>query len=356
MDLHIHIWTNLEYFKLLNSSKLLSAWKQDRELALFFMSNFPWELAETISPQYEINFMWIREIKKRLWAEIFNKIDGIYYWSDNCEYLVAYKNEIIEAIELFKEFNKLFPPHKVRTFTFVTPYVWDMMLEKLEESLAFLNDLSIKNPLEVVVNDFWVLRLLTTKYTNLKPIFGRLIHKLLKTPLIDTYGYEAHPAWELIKNKNEQEKLRLREEIVKWQMKFYNSSEVSLPLYRNFLQKYKIERVALDFMEKRTELYDNSRFGNIWVDLYYPWALIFTGRLCDTSAIENESRWYYAIDDICPRTCNRYDISYKIKTVWYNMIQRWNAWFRSELNLDFLNDDFIKNKNNRLVFAPFISV
>ncbi|MDR1945073.1 MAG: hypothetical protein LBQ59_03140 [Candidatus Peribacteria bacterium] len=48
--------------------------------------------------------------------------------------------------------------------------------------------------------------------------------------------------------------------------------------------------MALDFMEKREELYDNSRFGNshptplsqdnvkegIGIDLYYPWAVIFT--------------------------------------------------------------------------------
>jgi hypothetical protein len=68
------------------------------------------------------------------------------------------------------------------------------MLAKLEESLDYLNSLKIKNPIEVVVNDFGVLRLLSTKYTNLKPIFGRVIHKILKTPLIDTFGYEAHPA------------------------------------------------------------------------------------------------------------------------------------------------------------------
>jgi hypothetical protein len=68
------------------------------------------------------------------------------------------------------------------------------MLAKLEESLDYLNNLKIKNPIEVVVNDFGVLRLLSTKYTNLKPIFGRVIHKILKTPLIDTFGYEAHPA------------------------------------------------------------------------------------------------------------------------------------------------------------------
>lgn len=354
MQLHIHIWTNLQYFDLLNSWKLLSAWKNDRELASFFTGNFPWELAETISPQYEVNFMAIRELKKRFGPDYFNKIDWIYYWSDNCEYLIPTKKEIEQAITKFQEFNKNFPPHKIRTFTFVTPYTGNLMLERLKESLDYLNSLNIKNPIEVVVNDLWTLRLLNTKYTNLKVSFGRLIHKLLKTPLIDTYWYEAHPAWELIKNKTEQEKLLLRDEIVKWQLKFYNSSEAGVEIYRNFLEKYWVWRVALDFMEKREELYKNDY--KIWIDLYYPWALIFTWRLCDTSAIENPTKWMYATDDICPRTCDRYDIFYKIKTVWYNMIQRWNSWYRSELNLDFLDNSFVKNENNRLIFAPFITV
>ncbi|MDD3646299.1 MAG: hypothetical protein PHH06_02725 [Candidatus Gracilibacteria bacterium] len=356
MEIFIHIGTNLEYFDLLNKGKLLSMGKQDRELASFFMENFPGELATTVSPQYEVNFMGIREIKKRFGVDAFNKIGGIYYGSDNCEYLTPTKKELEDAIEKFHIFNKNFPPHKVRSFTLVTPYVGDKMLERLEEGLSFLNELKIKNPIEVVVNDFGVLRLLNKKYTNLKPVFGRVIHKILKTPLIDTYGYEAHPAGELIKNKTEQEKLKLREEIVKWQMRFYNSSEVSLDVFRSFLNKYGVDRVALDFMEKREDLFDNSRFGEVGIDLYYPWALIFTGRLCDTSAIENPARGMYATDDICPRTCNRYDIYYKVKTVGYNMIQRGNAGYRSELNLDFLRDDFIKNINNRFIFSPFISV
>lgn len=374
MNLHIHIWTNLEYFKLLNEWFLLSTWKTDKEIASFFMQNFPWELAENISPQYEVNFMSIRELKRKFWNEVFSKIDWIYYWSDNCEYLAPYENEIIQAIELFKEFNKNFPPHKVRTFTLVTPYVWDVMLEHLEKTLKYLNELTIKNPIEVVVNDFWVLRLLTTKYTNLKPIFWRVIHKLLKTPLIDTFGYEVHPSWENIKNKSVQEIQKMKDEITKWQLKFYASTESSLDIYRNFLQKYNVSRVAIDFMEKRENLYwnvkwevwnekfkwDNLTFNisnlTFWIDLYYPWALVFTWRLCDTSAVENPSRWFYATDDICPRTCNRFDVSYKVKTVWYNLIQRWNAWFRSELNLDYLSEDFTKNENNRIVFAPLISV
>lgn len=356
MELFLHIWTNLEYFDLLNKWFLLSNWKKDRDLANFFMQNFPWELAENISPQYEINFMAIREIKRKFWQDYFNKISGIYYWSDNCEYLVPMKSEIEKAIQYFSEFNKNFPPHKIRTFTFVTPYVWDKMMQRLEESLEYLNNLKIKNPIEIVVNDFWVLNILNKKYKNLKIIFWRLIHKILKTPLVDTFGYEAHPAWELIKNKSEQEKLKLREKIVKWQMRFYNSAEVSLEIYRKFLEKYKIERIAIDFMEKREDLFDNERFENFSVDLYYPWALVFTWRLCDTSAIENPARWFYALDEVCPRTCNRFDIFYKIKTNWYNLIQRWNSAYRSELNLDFLKENFSKNEKNRIVFAPFITV
>lgn len=237
MKLFIHLGTNLEYFKLLNDWYLLSQWKKDRDIAGFFMENFPWELATDISPQYEVNFMAIREIKRRFWVDSFNKIEGIYYGSDNCEFLAWCKKEVEEAIWLFKIFNKNFPPHTVRTFTFVTPYVGDKMLEKLDESLAYLNELSIKNPIEVVVNDYGVLRLLSTKYTNIKPVFWRLIHKLLKTPLIDTFWYEVHPGGELIKNKSEQEKQKLKDEIVKWQLKFYNSSEVSLSVYRNFKKK-----------------------------------------------------------------------------------------------------------------------
>lgn len=354
MNLHIHIGTNLEYFKLLNEGFLLSTGKTDREIANFFVQNFPGELAETISPQYEINFMAIRELKKRFGPEVFAKIDGIYYGSDNCEYLAPFKNEVEEAMNLFREFDKKYPPHKVRTFTLVTPYVWNTMLEKLQESLEYLNWLTIKNPIEVVVNDFWVLRLLSTKYTNLKIVFGRVIHKLLKTPLIDTYGYEVHPAGELIKNKSVQEIALMKEEIIKWQLKFYASTEASLDVYQKFLSKYHISRVAVDFMEKREDLYKS--YENLWVDLYYPWALVFTGRLCDTSSIENPARGYYAVDDICPRTCNRYDVSYKVKTVGYKLIQRGNAAYRSELNLDYLWENFIKHEKNRIIFAPFVTV
>jgi len=354
MQLYLHLWTDLEYFTLLNEGFLLPSGKEQKEIAGFFARHFPGELAENISPQYEVNFQAIKELKRKFWPDVFKKIDGIYYGSDNCEYLIPYVHEVKKALEKFGEFNKKFPPHKVRTFTLVTPYVGNKMLDMLEKTLAYLHENPQKFPVEVVVNDLGVLRLITQKYTSLKITFGRLIHKVLKTPLIDTYGYEVHPSGELIRNKTAQEIEAMKQEIVKWQLKFYASSEWSLPIYRQFLKKHSIGRITVDYMEKREDLYKN--YEDIGVDLYYPWALVFTGRLCDTSSVENPARGYYAIDDVCPRTCQRVDVFYKVKTIGYHLIQRGNSAYRSECNLDYVSKDWLENKNNRIIFSPFIPV
>lgn len=357
MNLYIHLATNLDYFRLLNEGFLLSLWKeQEKQISNFFATNFPGELEEILSSQYNVNFESLKQLKKHFWQDVFKTVNWIYYWSDNCEYLIPTTWEIKQAISLFNDFNSIYPPHTSRTFTLVTPYTWNKMLWVLEKTLDYLNTLKLKTQIEVVVNDYWVLRLLETKYTNLKPIFWRLIHKLLKTPLIDTYWYSVHPSGDLIKNKDSTQIQELKEKITKWQMKFYSSSEVSLETYRNFLLKHWVTRVAIDYMSTRKELYKNVKNKEIWIDLYYPWALVFTWRLCDTSAIEHPSKWYYSTDDICSRTCNRYDISYKIKTNDYNLLQRGNSWYRSEVNLDLLDKEFINLESSRLIFSPFVTV
>jgi hypothetical protein len=88
-----------------------------------------------------------------------------------------------------------------------------------------------------------------------------------------------------------------------------------LDIYKSFLDRFNLDRVAIDYMQNREELFKSISSKEVGIDLYYPWALIFTGRLCDTSAIENPARGMYAVDDICPRTCDKYDVSYKVKTV-----------------------------------------
>lgn len=357
MNFYIHIPTNLEFFRLLNEGWLLPLWgKKEKEIDAFFDTYFPWELKEKLSPIYEVHRESGRELRRKFWQDIFKKIDGIYYGSDNCEYLLPYLHEIKEAWALWKEFNRIYPPHKKRTFVLVTPYVWDTMLWYLEETLAYLHDFAQTHPIEVVVNDYGVLHLIQKKYTKFSLIFWRLLHKLLKTPLIDTYGYEVHPAGESIRNKDIFEIETIRKAIIDNQKNFYQSASGMLSWYQQYLKKMGVKRISLDFMEKRSSLFDSKKYGDISLDVYYPWALVFTGRLCDTSGIEFHSRKYYAIDTICNRVCKNYDIFYPVKTTGYYLLQRGNACFRSEIHLDYLPDDFFSQKENRFIYAPFIPV
>ncbi len=354
MQLYIHLPTNLKSFELLLENKdYLLGWnsKSEKEIASFFLKNFPWEVMNELSPQYETNFVTMRKLKQ-FDKNIANNIQGIYYGSDNCEYLTPTKPELEKALYIYEKANKkYFFKQWKKGFVLVTPYVGWKMLERLKESLDFLNN---NWQFEVVVNDLWVLRYIQKNCKNLKPIVWRIFHKLLKTPLVDTYWNHAHVPWEQMKNKTTQQIQMMQEEIVKNQNNFYDSLELSFKPYVRFLDKNSLKRVGTDFMQSRSKMFDKDYEKGI--DLYYPYACVFTGRLCDTSAIENEERWHYATDEVCPRTCWRYDVFYKIKTVGYDLLQRWNAWFRIEKDIERIWEDFLYNKQNRLIYAPFVSV
>lgn len=354
MNLYIHLPTNLKMFELFVENKEYLVWgssKNEKKIAAFFMKNFPGEIMENLSSQYEINFLAARKLKK-VDNNIFNRIQGIYYGSDNCEYLAPRLDEIKKAYDLFQQAKKKY--YFQWGFVLVTPYVGNKMMESLKPGLDWLNERAGKKWIEVVINDLWVLQYINKNCSNLKPIAGRVFHKLMKTPLVDTYGNKAHVPGQLMRNKSPEEIDKMQEEIVKHQNEFYSSCEATFKPFLNFTKKQGIKRATLDFMEQRKGLYEKEY--QLGIDLYYPWALIFTGRLCDTSAIEQPERWNYAINKPCPRTCSRYDLSYKVKTVWYNLLQRWNAAYRSEIDLDRLPEKFLFEPKNRLVFSPFINV
>jgi len=67
----------------------------------------------------------------------------------------------------------------------------------------------------------------------------------------------------LIVNKSIKEIEELKDRIRFWQIKFYNSSEINLEIFRNFLKNYDVNRIAIDYMEKRENLFDNSRSKEI---------------------------------------------------------------------------------------------
>jgi len=82
MKFYLQFPTNAKIFDLFVENKDYLIWgnaKSEKEIANFFLKNFPWEIMNEQSPQYETNFLAIRKLK---WIDkdIFNKIEGIYYW------------------------------------------------------------------------------------------------------------------------------------------------------------------------------------------------------------------------------------------------------------------------------------
>lgn len=354
MNFYIHLPTNLKIFELFLENKDLILWwnsSKEREIAQFFLKNFPWELMNELSVQYEANFVSMRKLKQ-IDKNIANNIQWIYYGSDNCEYLSPTVHEIKTALDMYDQANKkYFFKQWRRGFVLVTPYVWNSMLDRLKPVLDFLNE---KWEFQVVVNDLGVLYYIQKNCPNLSVIVWRIFHKLLKTPLVDTYWNHAHVSGKSMKNSSPSDIAEKQKEIIKNQNEFYDSIELSFPPYLKFLNKNHIQRVWTDFMAWRSKMFEQDYGARI--DLYYPYACVFTWRLCDTSAIENEERWNFATNEPCPRTCRKYDVFYKIKTVWYELLQRWNSGFRLEQDIENLNKDFLYKKDNRLVYAPFITV
>jgi hypothetical protein len=179
-----------------------------------------------------------------------------------------------------------------------------------------------------------------------------LMIKTLKNPIVDTYWLEknVHISWEQMKNKSEKEILNLKSELAANQRKWFGRSALDNIFYINFLKNLNTDRAWLDYLEWYHELYK----PDIDIDIYYPYAIVFVWRLCDTSAIEDVKKWYYPTDSMCPRTCWKYDLSIQnLETVWYKIIQRWNAQFKTQVKLWF-DEETILKYNNRLIYTPLI--
>jgi len=176
--------------------------------------------------------------------------------------------------------------------------------------------------------------------------------KKLKNPIVDTLWIEenVHIAWESMKNKSTQEIKSMKKEVAENQIKWFWRSALNNEYFTKFFWKYWINRAWVDYQTAYPSIYETD----INIDIYYPYALIFVWRLCDTSAIENIKRWYYAIDEVCPRTCWKFDMFIKnFQTAWYKLLQRWNAQYKSQIELN-ISQQVVDKYENRLIYTPLI--
>lgn len=352
MQLWIHVH-NIEVMQNLETLLL----SDDKQVAKWFMKNLPWEIYEALSPQYEFQVVSAIQIRKVFWWWIFKNIKWIYFWSDQCEFLIPTVSEIQKAVELLKTFDKKYVSNELKKFTLLTSYYWNSLIrDRLIEVFEYLNSNALTiNPktwkVEVVVNDLWTLKLLSN-YTNLLPVLWRLLVKTLKNPIIDTLWIEkwVHVPWEMMKNKSKEEISKIRKNISENQLEWIWNSSLSNSYFINFFNKYNINRYWIDYLIDFNNLYQTEHI----IDIYYPYALVYVWRLCDTAAIDDVRRWYYPIDDICRRTCWKYDINIKdFETVWYKLVSRWNSSYKTQIELN-LDANVLDKYENRLIYSPLI--
>ena len=245
----------------------------------------------------------------------YNKYSRIYYGSEFCEYLIPSKEEVYKVVEICKK--------RGLKLSFLTPYVTDYGIEKIDKILSFLSGCE---GLEVVINDFGVLELIRQRNYKFNLCLGRLLNRQKRDPRIINF-----------KNK-------LPPEVIKHFSGCYLDREEVI----NVLKSLGIERIEFDNLPQgllRLEV-------KIKASLYYPYIYISTTRLCPARKSLQEKFRLRKIEK-CNLECRKFYFILKNKAFVQELILKGNTYF---LKWNKLPDNLETLGIDRIVFEPSIPI
>lgn len=294
------------------------------------------ELFEILDKNLKANQTAITILKKGLFKNItqnlFDYTERIYFGQETCESLIHPLEEVRQALTYCNsnEFQ----------FTLVTPYCGPKGIDKIIPVLQFLNSQEVE--IEVVVNDFGILYLLNTEYTNLIPVLGRLLTKTKRDPRFSLSGYEL--STRSVKNPSK---------VGENQKRALQMAGISpMSEYKDMLKDKGIERIGVDSVPQGYDagLIKKSDFS---YDIYWPWSYITSGRNCAVAAYTQPEKSFHPTDNSCSFQCRSFQFSFTSDKRMYYSVQRGNAvWMDSEA----LHEELFKIDFDRLVYIPYIPV
>lgn len=298
-----------------------------------------------VSFQYNTLYESVSKLKspEYFWQTISSNVFWFYFWNDTCEHLIPTLKEFQNFEEYIKTLNTWSQSARKKTISFVTPDVGNYWIKRLKVIFDYLNSKKYKS--EIIVNDFWVLNLIKTNYSEkLIPVLWRMLNKAQRNPIIDKNPDPQVP-WFLGKE--------VYEKIKKFQLAYYNSNPLTVWNYKNAFKKYWIERFWVDniTIEWNVSLQNDEN-----LDIYYPYNSVAHWRNCATRWIQEKTWEYYVQDLPCARYCQKYDVFLWQWTQERWITQRGNWVWKKYIELDKINKEIINKKETRLVFAPFIPV
>ena len=237
----------------------------------------------------------------------------IYFGNEFCEQLIPPATDLEQVLK--------FASRKEADFTFVSPYVTDKGLGKLE---ILLNRISEEKPgSEVVFNDYGVLRVLNKRYINLVPVMGRLLNRMKRGPRLM-----------VVINK-----------LPETTVEYFRNSNLTVPILFKFLDENRVKRVELDNVLQGFDFTLNT----LEASLYIPFAYVTTTRLCLVNSCDTPELSKIIGIFPCKRECKKYTFFMDNEIMPVPLIRKGNTiFFRN----DALPEDMEKIGINRIVIEP----
>ena len=241
---------------------------------------------DTNSREYYGNLIALQWLEHHM-AETGEPISRLYFGQEFCEHLVPSPEDLTQAYYHCRQLGW--------QFTYTTNVCTDEALARQERNLAALAEL--EEGLEVVVNDWGLLRLMRRQFPGLVPVLGRL---LTKQKRLGRYSKRTSP-WPINRNGIEAPEEDLRHN----QLEAMRDTALAHPDYRRELRSLGFARVDVDIVPEGLVLPPEP--DGLAASCYYPWGYLAGGRNCLTASVLDPRREFLAVDGRCPAPCQRFN-------------------------------------------------
>ena len=239
----------------------------------------------------------------------------LYFGNEFCEHLIPSVIDLEQVLD--------FVSGKSLDFTFVSPYVTNNGLRRLE---ILFQEIAQKRPnSEVAFNDYGILRILNTHYTELEPVMGRLLNRMKRGPRL----------------------MMVIDKLPRTTVEYFQSSNLTVPILGQFLNKNRVRRVELDNVLQGIDF----RPDTLEVSIYVPFAYVTTTRLCLVNSCDIPEKMETIGIFPCGKECQKYTFYLRNPIMPVTLIRKGNTiFFKNEVLPHRIEERGI----TRIVFEPQI--
>lgn len=176
-------------------------------------------------------------------------------------------------------------------FALLTPYAGERGIGRIREQLAAL---PTDTDAEFVFNDWGALHLARRDFPHLTPVQGRLLNKSLRDPRVTTILSDASTKSGAAEQADSMAALQ--------------RANLDNPSYTNFLARFGVHAVEMDWLPQGTDLSFADR--GVRVTVYAPFGFISTARVCMAAALHYRKPDKFQPGAPCRHECQSHEVTY----------------------------------------------